>query len=67
MHFNRFDIVMAHTAYYMAYHEGQSDWRYERLSRILTYFRPSPLWSGRPENENQEQIYDALIDKHELS
>ena len=62
--FNRFDIVEAHYAYYSDYHEGQGSRKYARLSRILGYFRPSPLFRGYESlTENGQEIYDALVER----
>jgi len=59
MYFNRFDIVTAHYVFNALHHEGQWSDRYKRLSKILSYFRPSRLGIDlrKPGYENAKEIY----------
>ena len=67
---NRFDIVEAHYAFYVEWHDGMngSDYvgaqnlnMYERQCRIGEYFKPSPLWRGYESlTDNGKEIYHAL-------
>ena len=59
MEWNRFDIVEAYYLFFTEYHEGQWSDKYRRLSKIMTYFRPSPL--GVRLNENGQAIYNNLV------
>lgn len=68
MYFDRFDIVEAHYLFYYLYHDGQWSEGYRRLSKIMSYF--SPRFSLSDENnlnENAREIFDALVEKHQLS
>jgi hypothetical protein len=59
MYFDRFDIC---DAYYLALshcHGGQWSREYARLSRMATYYRPSPLLSVENLNENARAIYEG--------
>ena len=59
MYFDRFDIV---EAWYLALshcHGGQWSPEYARLSKITTYFRPSPLLSVDTLSENAREIYET--------
>ena len=64
MYWDRYDICMAHYTFCMDYHEGQWSPLYARLCRIGKYLKPSLCWDGKPENENQREIYNALVLKH---
>lgn len=60
--FNRFDIVEAHYAFNMDYHEGQYSKSYKRLSKISKYFKPSPLFYGFESlSDNGKEIYQILF------
>jgi hypothetical protein len=59
MYFDRFDIC---DAYYLALshcHGGQWSREYARLSRMATYYRPSPLLLVENLNENARAIYEG--------
>jgi len=59
MYFDRFDIA---EAWYLALcdcHGGQSSPSYARLSRMSSYFKPSPLLSIESLTDNGREIYDA--------
>jgi hypothetical protein len=63
MYFDRFDIV---EAYYLAFcdcHSGQWSEEYSRLSKILSYFKPSPMLSAETLSDNGREIYEALCAK----
>lgn len=65
MYFNRFDIVEAHYMYYTNYHGGMHTTEYARLSKILTYFTPSPLLRTEDDlEENSRMIYDSLVQEN---
>ena len=57
MEFNRFDIVEAYYLFFSHYHEGQWSEKYERLSKITTYFKPAPCLTL---TENGQEIYNNL-------
>ena len=63
---NRFDIVLAHYVFYSLRGCGQDSREYERLCRILEYFKPSPMGINLDEegNENAREIYLALCERH---
>lgn len=63
MYFNRFDIVQAHYLAYCHCHSGQWSREYARLSKILSYFKPSPMLSVDSLSENAKEIYDNLCSK----
>lgn len=64
MHFDRFDIVEAHYAYCMDFHNGQWSDLYERQCRISRYFKPATSWKGYESlSENGRKIYDALVER----
>ena len=67
MYFNRFDIVEAHYLFYCEYHSGQWCHLYRRLSRIIRYYRPSPLLSVESISDNAREIYENLVRKHKES
>lgn len=62
MYFDRFDICAAWNLYLQHTHDGQFSDKYRRLSKLLTYFRPSPSEED-PEglNDNARAIYDRLM------
>ena len=63
---NRFAIVEGHYLYYSQHHEGQASDKYRRLSKILTYFRPSPMLHGAEDLDSEARdVYAALVDEHE--
>ena len=61
MYFNRFDICDAYYLFFSDYHEGQGSDKYARLSRMLEYFKPSPMLSYDNMSENAQVIYDDLV------
>lgn len=63
MYFDRFDIVKA---YYLAFshcHGGQCSREYARLSKMLSYFKPSPMLSVDNLSDNAREIYDNVCSK----
>jgi hypothetical protein len=63
MYWDRFDIV---EAWYLALcdcHGGQGSPEYARLSRMLRYFRPSPMLSVDTLSENARMIYENACEK----
>jgi len=62
MYWDRFDIVEAYFIYLMEYHEGQWSNKYARLSKMYSYFKPSPMLNDRESlSENSRAIYDNLV------
>ena len=65
MYFDKFDIVAAYYCYYVDYHSGQFSREYERLSKIQSYFTPSPMFNGyKSLSDNAQAIYDSLVEKN---
>ena len=63
MEFNRFDIA---EAWYLALshcHDGQWSKEYKRLSRMSSYFKPSPWLSVESLDDNAKVIYDNAVEK----
>jgi hypothetical protein len=61
MYFDRFDIVSAHYAFCIDYHNGQFSDLYAKLCRIGNYFSPSMSWNGYESlTDNGKAIYDNL-------
>ena len=61
--FNRFDIA---EAWYLALshcHDGQWSKEYKRLSRMSSYFKPSPWLSVEALDDNAKVIYDNAVEK----
>ena len=61
--FNRFDIA---EAWYLALshcHDGQWSKEYKRLSRMSSYFKPSPWLSVESLDDNAKVIYDNAVEK----
>lgn len=67
MTFDRFDIAEAYYLFFCHYHEGGGSTKYRRLSRMLRYFKPSPLLSLETLTENGREIYEALAAKEEAA
>lgn len=62
MYFNVFDVVSAHYAYAVDYHNGQWSALYARSCRIGEYFTPGAAWNGYDSlSENGQAIYDRLV------
>lgn len=63
MYFDRFDIVSAYYHFFIGYHAGQYSRKYERLSKIMSYYRPS-LSDQHADNmtENAREIYNQLVE-----
>lgn len=67
MYFDRFDIVEAHYCYFVLYHGGQNSVEYERLGKMLKYFKPSHALKEYLCDEltdNGYEIFLALIEKN---
>ncbi len=64
MIFDRFDIVQAYYHFFNDYHEGQYSRKYQRLSKILSYYQPS-LTDEHAANmsENAREIYNQLVER----
>ena len=62
MYFDRFDICDAYYLFFSNYHWGQGSIFYSRLSRMLDYYKPSPLLRYENLSENAQMIYDNLVD-----
>lgn len=62
MYFDRYDVCEAWYLFLCDYHEGQGSRFYARLSKMSTYFSPSPMLSYETLNENGRVIYDNLVD-----
>ena len=61
MYFDRFDIVSAHYAHAVDYHEGMGSELYAKQCRISEYFTPGMAWQGYDSlSENGKVIYDQL-------
>ena len=61
--FNTFDIA---EAWYLALshcHDGQWSKEYKRLSRMSSYFKPSPWLSVESLDDNAKVIYDNAVEK----
>lgn len=64
MYFDRFDIISAHYAFAVDYHEGQSSDLYAKACRLAKIFTPGPLWNGFESlSENGQEIYNRLVRK----
>ncbi len=65
MYFDRFDIVEAHYAHAVDYHDGQTSDLYVKQCRISRYFKPGGMWKGYDSlSDNGKEIYDALVALH---
>lgn len=61
MIYDRFDIVSAHYAFCVDYHEGQWSEKYAKMCRISRYFTPGAGWTGYASlTDNGKMIYDHL-------
>lgn len=58
--FDRFSICTAWYLYLSDYHSGQWCNMYKRLSRLLTYYTPSPLLSIETAEWDVRERYEAL-------
>jgi len=61
--FDRFAIAEAYYWWYSHHHEGMHSRGYERLCKISSYFRPSPLANG-PSDDIAVEIYENLCHKN---
>ena len=59
---NRFDIAEAWYLYLSETHEGQWSEKYERLSKLLTWFNPRPNLEVETLSENGRNIYETLCE-----
>ena len=57
---NRFDIAEAYYFYLSENHEGQFSEKYRRLSKLLKWFKPSPLLTRDRLSENAQIILENL-------
>lgn len=60
MYFDRGDILDAYYLFLSYYHEGQSSYKYERLSKMSKYYTPSPLLRLESLSDNAWAIYERL-------
>jgi len=63
MYFDRFDVCSAYYLFFCDYHEGQGSKKYNRLSRLETYYKPGPFACYSNLSENAQCIYDSLVEK----
>lgn len=63
MHFNRYDIACAWYIYLSENHEGQFSRKYERLSMLTEWFKPSPLLSRASLSDNARAILENIENK----
>jgi len=63
MYFDRFDICEAYFLALSHCHGGQWSKEYERLCKLMKYFKPSPTLSVETLNENARIIYDNACEK----
>ena len=63
MYFDRFDICEAYFLALSHCHGGQWSREYERLCKLMKYFKPSPMLSVETLNENARIIYDNACEK----
>lgn len=65
MTWDRFDICAAWYVFCVEWHSGQNSFLYKKLSQLSRMkFKPGlGLQYGQLENENQQEIYDALTKK----
>lgn len=64
MYWDRFDIVEAYYLFFSNYHWGQDSDMYQRMSRMLDYFKPSPILRYEYLSDNAQVIYDNLVDSY---
>lgn len=65
MYFNRFDICEAWYLYLCFTYEGQWSKKYQRLSKLTGYFKPSPFLSVDELTENGREIFNQLMSPYE--
>jgi hypothetical protein len=63
MYFDRFDICEAYFLALSHCHGEQWSREYERLCKLMKYFKPSPMLSVETLNENARIIYDNACKK----
>jgi len=59
MYFDRFDICEAYFLALSHCHGGQWSREYERLCRLMQYFKPSHMLSVETLNDNAREIYES--------
>ena len=64
MYWDRFDICEAYYLFFSNYHWGQDSDMYQRMSRMLDYFKPSPMLRYEYLSDNAQVIYDNLVDSY---
>ena len=62
-YFDRVDICSAWYLWLSENHGGQSSEEYRRLSKLLNYFKPSPMLSFETLEDNAKEIYMDILDK----
>lgn len=63
MYWDRFDIVAAYALFLEYYHEGMYSKKYQRLSKIRTYYQSNSYLNDVMSSENAKEIYDRLVEK----
>lgn len=61
--FDRFQICESYFLFLSHYHEGQNSKKYKRLSKLTSYYKPSPLLTLDNASEETKAGYHALVDK----
>ncbi len=56
----RWDIVEGHYWYCVTHHKGQGSSAYRRISKILSYYTPSPSVERGELSEGAWYVYDRL-------
>ena len=67
MPFNRFDIVESYYLFFVNCHGGQWSTEYKRLSKMLSYFKPSPMLSPANCTEEVKDGFLLLCERHGLA
>jgi hypothetical protein len=65
MYWNRFDIVEAYYLYFCDYHHGQGSIEYKRLSKLLGYFKPGPMFNYDSLSDNGKEIYHNIVNREQ--
>jgi hypothetical protein len=63
MYFDRFDVCEAYFLALSHCHAGQFSREYERLCKLMSYFKPSPLLSVDSLSDNAREIYDSACER----
>ena len=63
-YFDRFDICSAWYLWLSENHEGQFSKEYKRLSKLLSYFKPSLMLSVETLEDNAKDIYMDICERN---